>query len=94
MEALVTTRINSSIKASAVPVFESFGYTTSSAIRKLFDYAATNKTMPFEQPKQQSSKQLEQKIAAFDALRVAGLENTTDKEVKQARIKARYENYL
>ena len=95
METLVTSRIDTNIKASAVPVFEKFGYTTSTAIRKLFDYAATQKVMPFEVlQKKPSSNIVQEKIAAFDSLRITGLEKTSDDDVKQARLKARYEDYL
>lgn len=70
--ALVTTRINESVKQEAAEVLASMGLTVSDAVRLLLTKVAREKALPFEiwQPSTET-------IAAMQAARAGQLEAVT-----------------
>ena len=70
--ALVTTRINESVKQEAAEVLATMGLTVSDAVRLLLTKVAKEKTLPFEiwQPNADT-------VAAIQAARAGELEEVT-----------------
>ena len=90
MEAVITARIDSSIKDRASKVMEDAGLSPSQAVRKFFGYVAEEERMPFEESTPLTRSQIEARVAAFDRCHTKKPLDMTDDQLKQERLESRY----
>lgn len=90
MESILTVRLDSAAKEQGTAVMKRFGYTPSSAVRRLFEYAVKHDALPFDQHEKPSKEEIERRIAAFDACHTKHPSGMTDEELREARLRDRY----
>lgn len=90
MEAVVTSRMDASIKERGSAVMRREGLTPSQAVRRLFEYAARNDALPFPEQPGSSKAEVAARIAAFDACHTKQPLSLTDDELREQRLQGRY----
>ncbi len=90
METMLTVRLDAAVKEQATAVMRRFGYTPSTAVRRLFDYAAKHDALPFDQRDKPSKEEIRRRIAAFDACHVKRSIDLTEEEIREERLRVRY----
>lgn len=90
MEAVLTVRLDRSIKERGSAIMSECGYTPSTAVRTLFEYAVKHESLPFEKTNRPNEADIRARIAAFDACRTLEPLTMTDDEVREARLRDRY----
>ena len=89
MEAVLTVRLDATTKDRGTKVMEKEGLTPSQAVRKLFDYAATNDSLPFASDQKPTEAEIRKRIAAFDKCHTKAPLTLTDDELRDERLAAR-----
>lgn len=90
MESILTVRLDDEVKKQGAAVMSRCGYTPSSAVRRLFDYAVKHDSLPFEQREKPDAEEIKRRIAAFDACHTVRSTGMTDEEIREARLEDRY----
>lgn len=90
MESVLTVRLDGRVKEQATAVMRRYGYTPSSAVRRLFDYTVKHDALPFEKQDKLSREEIRRRIAAFDACHTKHPSHMTDDEIRAARLRDRY----
>ena len=90
MEAVLTVRLDSAVKANGTAVMEQLGTTPSRAVRDLFDFAVRTGSLPFDRAEAPSSKEIAKRIAAFDRCHTKEPLALTDDELRDERLRSRY----
>ncbi len=90
MESILTVRLENEVKEQGVAVMRRCGFTPSEAVRRLFDYAVKNDSLPFEQHERPSKDEIRRRIAAFDACHTKKPSGMSDEEIREERLKERY----
>ena len=90
MEAVLTVRLDSAIKANGTAVMEQLGTTPSRAVRDLFDFAVRTGSLPFDRAETPSSEEIAGRIAAFDRCHTKEPLALTDDELRDERLRSRY----
>lgn len=90
MEAVVTTRMDASLKDRGGAVMRREGLTPSQAIRQLFEYAAQHDALPFPSKARPSKAEIAKRIAAFDACHTKAPLTLSDDELREQRLRERY----
>lgn len=91
MEAMLTVRLDAEIKQRGTQAMNKMGITPSQAVRKLFDYAATHEVLPFETSKKPSKEDVQNRIEAFDRCHTKVPITMTDEELRELRLRDRYD---
>ena len=91
MESMLTVRLESEIKEKATLILRSEGYSPSAAVRELFEYVAKNQTLPFAKKRNVSQAEIKHRLAALERMQISDLSTISDTEVKDMRMKERYE---
>lgn len=91
MEAVLTVRLDKHLKQRGAKVMEENGMTPSQAVRRLFDYAATNDSLPFTKNDKPSKAEIAKRIAAFDKCHTKRPLSMNDDELRAERLANRYE---
>lgn len=91
MEAILTVRLDAETKQRGTQVMERLGLTPSQAVRKLFDYVSANDALPFESKDKPSREEIRKRIAAFDTCHTKSPLAMSDEELREERLKNRYE---
>ena len=90
MESILTVRLDASVKEQGTAVLNRCGYTPSSAVRELFDYAIKHDALPFEQEEKPDEEEIKRRIAAFDACHTKQPSGLSDEEIREERLRERY----
>ncbi|MEG2477525.1 type II toxin-antitoxin system RelB/DinJ family antitoxin, partial [Gordonibacter sp.] len=90
MESILTVRLDGTVKEQATDVMRRYGYTPSSAVRRLFDYTVKHDELPFDKQEKPSKGEIKRRIAAFDACHTKRPMGMTDEEIRAARLEDRY----
>lgn len=90
MESILSVRLDGEVKRQATAVMQRYGFTPSSAVRRLFDYTVKHDALPFEQQEKPSREEVKRRIAAFDACHTKRSTGMTDDEIREARLRDRY----
>lgn len=91
MEAVLTVRLDKEVKERGIAVMSELGYSPSAAVRALFDYAIKHDSLPFPEEKHLKEADIRERIAAFDACHTAEPLAMTDEELREARLRDRYD---
>lgn len=90
MESVLTVRLDADIKAQGTAVMNRLGLTPSQAVRKFFDFVASNDALPFIDEPSQSEEELTARLQAFDNCHTKNTLRLTDTEIREARLRERY----
>lgn len=90
METMLTVRLDTVVKQQATAVMRRFGYTPSTAVRRLFDYAVKHDALPFDPRDKPSKEEINRRIAAFDACHTKRSAGMTEDEIREERLRVRY----
>lgn len=91
MEAMLTVRLDADVKQRGIKAMEGLGVTPSQAVRRLFDYAASHDALPFDTASCVSKEEVRKRIAAFDRCHTNAPLTMTDDELREERLRNRYE---
>lgn len=91
MEAVLTVRLDKEVKERGVAVMSELGYSPSAAVRALFDYVIKHDSLPFLEEKRLEEAEIRKRIAAFVACHTAEPFTMTDEELREARLRNRYD---
>ena len=91
MESVLTVRLDPRIKEQGTAVMKRQGFSPSQAVRKLFDYAVVHDALPFNEPAKPRERDLSKRIAAFDRCHTKRPLALSDDDLREARLKERYE---
>lgn len=90
MESVLTVRLDDAVKRQGTAVMRRCGYTPSTAVRRLFDYAIKHDTLPFDEREKPSKEEIRRRITLFDACHTKRSIDMTDEEIREARLGERY----
>ena len=90
MQSVLTVRLDGTVKEQASAVMRRYGYTPSSAVRRLFDYAVKHDKLPFDEREKPSREEIKRRIAAFDECHTKQPSGMGDDEIREARLRDRY----
>ncbi len=91
MEAMLTVRLDADIKQRGAEAMEGLGVTPSQAVRQLFDYVTSHDALPFDTASFVSKEEAHKRIAAFDRCHTKVPLTMTDDELREERLRNRYE---
>ena len=90
MESVLTVRLDDAMKRQGTAVMQRCGYTPSTAVRRLFDYAIKHDALPFGECEKPSEEEIRRRIALFDACHTKHSADVSDEEIRKARLEERY----
>uniref|UniRef100_A0A7C9JR10 Translation repressor RelB n=1 Tax=Muribaculaceae bacterium Z82 TaxID=2304548 RepID=A0A7C9JR10_9BACT len=91
MESVLTVRLDASVKAEATAVMERLGTTPSRVVRSLFDYAVQHEALPPLADGRPSEDEVVRRIRAFDQCHTLRPLTMSDEELREERLRGRYE---
>lgn len=91
MESVLTVRLDAHIKEQGAAVMKQQGISPSQAVRKLFDYAVIHDALPFSELEKPHGDDMRERIAAFDRCHTKRPLALSDDELREARLRERYE---
>jgi RHH-type rel operon transcriptional repressor/antitoxin RelB len=91
MDAVLTVRLNRDVKERVTAILKQDGLSPSSAVQELFDYILRTGDIPFKSKGGPSEQEIQKRLLAFAGFQLEQPLQLTDEQVKQARIKDRYD---
>lgn len=90
MSTMLTVRIDETRKKNGSEVFRREGYTISSAVQALFDYAIKYDKLPFDKNNPPEADEVERRMSALRDIRMSCSSPYSDEDVRAMRIGERY----
>jgi RHH-type rel operon transcriptional repressor/antitoxin RelB len=91
MDAILTVRLEKSIKERGSELLRSKGLTPSGAVQRLFEYVVREGELPFEDETRPSPQEIESRLAVLQAFHTKEPLLLSDEDIRAARLRDRYE---